>query len=297
MNTKQWPEECQVNYIDAIKGIVGYPIGYKIEIYECIFRIIQHYIPNILYKYYALNEDDSHEKLEVLNKRKLQTLRQQQIYLASYAELNDPFEGKGFFTSFGTKQDCFLDESLSNLRLTSMTNSGINSMPMWAHYANNHHGFCVSYDMDKQENITLRSSMFHIEYTTNRVDITTIMQEQIEKMRQEKEKIIVKGKNKVIIYDETLPLISLLLVNIKHKFWEYEKEFRYTTCLPAGSDGLQPYYITAIPKEIYIGSNCKDCHADDLINIGKLQKIPVYRMEINKMASNFCFCPTPEYLP
>ena len=29
----------------------------------------------------------------------------------------------------------------------------MNNLPMWAHYANNHAGYCVQYKVDKKENV------------------------------------------------------------------------------------------------------------------------------------------------
>lgn len=46
-------------------------------------------------------------------------------------------------------------------------------MPMWAHYANNHAGFCVSYDM--KENKQLSGCTFPVQYTNQRIDITSLM--------------------------------------------------------------------------------------------------------------------------
>lgn len=232
-----------------------------------------------------------------MNNKKFQTLSKKQLYLASYPELNDPFEGKGFFTNLGTKNDSFFEVLLSNIRLTSLTGCGMNSMPMWAHYANSHRGFCVAYDMTTKDNVMLCSSTFPIEYREHRFDFTKIMQDQIGNLIHEKENTMMNGQKKIMIHDETLPLISNLLVNIKHISWKYENEFRYTTCLPVDFDGRQPYYIPATPQKIYIGSRCQDHHADELLSIGKMQNIPVYRMANTKATSDFALPPVQVYIP
>ena len=232
-----------------------------------------------------------------MNNKKFQTLSKKQLYLSSYAELNDPFEGRGFFTNLGIKHDSFFEFLLSNIRLTSLTGSGVNSMPMWAHYSNNHRGFCVAYDMTTKDNFMLCASTFPIEYREHRLDTTKVMQEQIEKMIHEKENTMMNGQKKIMIRDETLPLMSNLLVNIKHISWKYENEFRYTTCLPVDCDGRQPCYIPATPQEIYIGSNCLAHHADELLSIGKMQSIPVYRMANAKATSDFALPPVQVYIP
>ena len=42
----------------------------------------------------------------------------------------------------------------------------MNSMPMWAHYSNNHRGFCVAYDMKDDANIALSGCTFPIHTLT-----------------------------------------------------------------------------------------------------------------------------------
>lgn len=54
------------------------------------------------------------------------------------------------------------------------------------------------------------------------------MQDQIGNLIHEKENTMMNGREKIMIHDETLPLISNLLVNIKHISWKYENEFRDT---------------------------------------------------------------------
>lgn len=50
-----------------------------------------------------------------------------------------------------------IDDFTSFVRGTCFTLNGVQSMPMWAHYANNHKGFCVSYNV--KEDLELNSSI------------------------------------------------------------------------------------------------------------------------------------------
>ena len=70
--------------------------------------------------------------------------------------MNDPFEFAGIYidemklrdsgwspdTIAGIKQD------LMDLFFLASFSSNMNNLPMWAHYANNHAGYCVQYKVD-----------------------------------------------------------------------------------------------------------------------------------------------------
>ena len=72
-------------------------------------------------------------------------------------------------------------------------------MPMWAHYANNHMGFCVSYDT--QKNLTLKSNTFPIQYTEERLDITQFMDQYIQYMSERKRYSENNGLRKIELND------------------------------------------------------------------------------------------------
>ncbi|MBI6874647.1 DUF2971 domain-containing protein [Clostridium aciditolerans] len=103
------------------------------------------------------------------------------VYLAEPKSFNDPFDNKAFFyrnevlskydflKSFNGK---IIDDFSSYVRLSSFTSNGVNSMPMWAHYSNNHQGYCVMYNTKLRENINLLSNLFPVQYIEQRIDIT-----------------------------------------------------------------------------------------------------------------------------
>jgi hypothetical protein len=55
-------------------------------------------------------------------------------------------------------------------------------MPMWAHYSNNHKGYCIAYDMNDNYNMSLKSCMLPVQYVNKRIDITEVMKKQVESM-------------------------------------------------------------------------------------------------------------------
>ena len=86
-----------------------------------------------------------------------------------------------------------------------------------------------------------------------------------------------------VIDDLRIVFFHLLLYNLKHESWSYENEFRCTTATNAES---MPY-IKAIPKEIYIGMNCSDKNAHQLVEIGKTLNVPVYKMFFDDYAPQY----------
>ena len=58
----QWRNDNPIDYNKMAEAIINYPSGYQLEMYECIYNIIRRYIPQQLYKYYSLTEDDENEK-------------------------------------------------------------------------------------------------------------------------------------------------------------------------------------------------------------------------------------------
>ncbi|SFM12972.1 hypothetical protein SAMN02983006_02868 [Halanaerobium salsuginis] len=46
-------------------------------------------------------------------------------------------------------------------------------------------------------------------------------------------------------------------------------------------------YVSAAPKEIYIGMNCMSSYTDRIIKIANALEIPVYKMIFDELSSNF----------
>lgn len=273
-----------LNYIDTLKFIREQPD--KKAALETILQTKSSCIPDVLFKYISLTED------EKLNKQKLDTLRNQQIYMSSCKELNDPFDSKGYFykpeqlLKFDRLKHCggkLIDDFSSFSRIASFTSCGVNSMPMWAHYASNHMGFCVSYEMNESSNSALKGCMFPVQYIDKRIDITELMIEQAEQVCnaidvQEKE-----GKKEIILNDLTLPFLTSFFVNLKHFSWDYEEEYRCTV----GEGYKENPYFSAKPKSLYIGSKCKPVHATQLIAIAKEIAVPIYLMQFNESSKEY----------
>ena len=65
--------------------------GYRNEIFKSIFQVTRLHIPDTLFKYYSLTDDQDS------NARKIQTLQDQQVFNGLCKDMNDPYDGKAYF--------------------------------------------------------------------------------------------------------------------------------------------------------------------------------------------------------
>lgn len=213
-NKEQWLKENPINYFKMMAVLLQTDNSQvMLEILKVIIRITRLYLPEVLYKYYSLSDD------EILNKKKFDTLEHKKIYMADATEFNDPFDGRGYYydsmelKEIGPLKDYdgkMIDDFTSFLKSTSLTANGISSMPMWAHYGTNHAGYCVSYDMTDEDNLTLISNTFPIQYIHERVDITGFMKWYASLTIREIEKQSSLGRDNIIITDHSIIYMSLL---------------------------------------------------------------------------------------
>lgn len=279
---EKWRSENPMDYLKAM--FVINTASNKNEVFMTIYEISRLYIPDTLFKYYSLTDNIA------LNEQKLETLRQAKIFMSDAKDLNDPFDTKAYFYRSDelkkyerlTEHDGkLIDDFSSYIKVSALSSNNVNSMPMWAHYANNHTGYCVSYDM--KSNSQLSRCTFPIQYTDQRIDITSLMDQQVKKILQEIEAQSAAGKKEILLDDLSLIFLMSLFCNIKHLSWSYENEFRCTT----GAMAKGMTYVSAMPKEVFIGMNCLPKYADRIIKIADELNIPVYRMMFDELDSKF----------
>lgn len=186
---------------------------------------------------------------EIFN-RDLESIEKNTFWAPTRDVLNDPCEGlvssETLFDQISTvanitgKEDKEINVSSDSFRksiddLINMKNSvGIYSLSksctdelLWAHYANNHQGFCIEYDLETL--IFFRRndySNFDIEYSNYPPKLNL---------------------NDIVKSEYSISFIKKL-IGVKSKRWAYEKEIRVIT----PESGLQNYDYRAL-KAIYFG--------------------------------------------
>ena len=238
-------------------------------------------IPDILYKYYTL--DDNEEK----NNLSLSTLRNGQIYLSTLEQFNDPFEGKAFvfeddaIAPKGLQKidfQNFIDQINSHARICCFANPDEKhqNMPMWAYYANNHRGYCVEYTMISPQKKFLYPVSYDPQRVVGNVFMGNLIMGIVEMIKDGKDSSQIPGN--VSVYNH----LAYLSLTCKHISWRHEKEVRALVPLQYGE------YFPAIPSKIYIGMNCSAEHEQALLDIGRsFIGCQVYKMQEATDESNF----------
>lgn len=279
---EEYVKENPMDYIKAIALMNKQPSNPVVP--ETIYQITRWHVPQYLYKYYYLGDGED------LNSIRLRTLQDKKIYSAEPKDFNDPFDGRAFFyrSEELLKYDFLkrwngklIDDFSSYVRLASFTRCGVNNMPMWAHYSNNHRGYCVKYDTSLPSNMKLRASMFPVQYINQRIDITPIMDEIVSDLLRAKEAAYKENKKKILISNIIVVWMGIFYNCIKHPSWAYEEEVRYIT-----SSTNDPY-MDATPSAIYIGEKCSEVNKAKLIEIANSLGIPAYQMILNEYSLDY----------
>ena len=146
---------------------------------------------------------------------------------------------------------------------------------LWAHYAQNHEGFCVEYDltkpiMDNKENAMVLGGLLPCEYGSRQV---------------------VLSKRKVYKYVNMIPFTTyeqmefdksiLLSFLTKSSSWRYENEWRLL--LPIDICKIYENMIPFFPiKAIYIGCRMPIDNQEYLYRFAQCRNIDVYNMNMHE---------------
>ncbi|PFB33651.1 hypothetical protein CN392_17945 [Bacillus cereus] len=280
-DVEKWCNDNPMNYTKAIELL---KVDSRGEVFWTIWKIAKLHISKKVYKYYSLTDNKK------LNDIKLQTLRDEKIFLSPMSALNDPFEGKALFYNEKNLQYIerlkehegrLIDDFSSMGLITSMTKNNVNSMPMWAHYSNNHSGYCVEYDTEEKRNSLLRSLLMPVQYTNERLDVTDIVKGQAEKIINLIERNIQLGIKESLFDDFLLIWITILYSCVKHISWQYENELRVLV------GQTEKQHINAHPNSIFIGAKCDLYHKERLIEIANYLKISAYQMYFDEHSPFF----------
>lgn len=254
------------------------------------------HMPKKLYKYISLS--DSYVCLkdgnlctvnQELNELKFEALNNNQIWMSRFDNLNDPYEYKAMYLKSNELADKgwpldLLDGYLNRMKsiylISSFTTNLVDNMPMWAHYSNNHKGFCVEY------NVLNPKLVYPISYEEERFGIASILTG-IFNLAHEIE------SGNIDESDEDFKF-HMTLINhfglIKHNTWKYENEYRILYADLGGSRAgtLIPLINVGLNVAgIYVGSQCLLDNKDRLSRIAKDIGVKTYEMYLDDKEANY----------
>lgn len=197
--------------------------------------------------------------------RDIQTMMNDEIWFSGVEYLNDPFE-KVYSTKTLEKYDYTeqivtdffipfqkdIDEYYNKVGILSLCEENTNSV-MWSHYADNHKGYCVEYNLNSnsinQLNFENEDEVFlmKVEYEDTPIDFLS------------------------------LPSNFQFYLRRKSKLWAYENELRYIS----SKKGLHKVPSDAI-KAIYLGASINEIVKQTILKLCADKKIDLYQSTISK---------------
>lgn len=157
------------------------------------------FVPPKLYKVFPPN---------IIQKR-IRTLRNCEMWMSAIGLLNDPFEFSAYFyPNFPPEYiDKMKDDLAASYYIAALSNNSFSSPIMWAHYAENHHGFCVEYRVNNPDYI------WNVHYSHKRLKFEKGLCKAIKKTSEQN------------LYNYELGLFMQQLF-YKSDEWKYEREYR-----------------------------------------------------------------------
>ena len=243
---------------------------------EEVIPMVRNNLPKKIYKYYRL--DDNVEN----NSRRLANVKSNLIWSSIYSEFNDPFECQYMYLTendleeigFPKESKKIWDSIIEQLRQRITTicfTQNPNDMPMWAHYANEHKGFCIEYEVVDAKNL------YPVLYVKNRMKAISLFVELF-----------------YVVFNEYADLeerknafkFVMLLSAFKEESWKAENEIR-AVFMNSKEDMMSTGKLCSCqeigvrPTKIYIGVKCVKEHSDKLITIAKDMDIPYEKCELS----------------
>lgn len=235
-------------------------------------------VPDYLYKFFWLSENPEDDG----NKKRLQTLEDNQLWFAAATAQNDPYEFRGIYLDEEKLLELGVTpESISNaaelllkgVLLTSFTANMSDNLPMWAHYANNHRGFCVKYMVGKKQAIR------NVTYEDKRISIANIFCNFLQAAHQSATVFDQHAYLQAQIYATIMQEMFFL----EHRSWEYEHEYRGLYPVEIENTGMNVSLadLGLSVLEIYCGINCCEHNKKRLSDIATKLGVPCKECRIS----------------
>lgn len=243
---------------------------YRILDTEILPEVRKHF-PQKIYKYYSLSDDPAK------NHQKLEAVERDQIWASLYSEFNDPYECQymylnqadleelGFPPQSKKIWDALMEEIRQRITTICFTQNP-NDMPMWAHYANEHKGFCVEYKIDILDNL------YPVFYVEKRLKAQALFIN-----------LVYAFFNQEVTSDERRILLKhiILMSAFKDNSWSSENEIRAIFLNPKSDINKGKLFsckeIGIHPTKIYIGAKCDQDYSQALFSIAQTMQIDCER--------------------
>ena len=240
------------------------------------------FVPNVLYKFVSLGDDVA------ANEKKFTSLERGEIWFSSREAMNDPFEFAGIYIDEAKMRDdgwnsdglARVKETFINLVfLASFTSNMSDNLPMWAHYANNHKGYCIKYKVKKKTRI------YKVSYSRKRYPIAHgITRLLLNECMQDDDTIPTEKRESAKIEVRKCVEVLQNAYMIKHVSWEYENEFRVfcNPILDKQGRNIRAESVGLVPTEVYCGVNCSDEHIEKIRSISEKTGLLFHRCGLSK---------------
>ena len=195
--------------------------------------------------------------------RELQAIREAFVFCPSYSEMNDPMEGAHTESALLRQSRSYaatleqIVEAKAQLGIASFSEVRDHE-PMWAHYAAEFTGICVSYDFTR-----LRRALSD---------------------EHEFVRMAYNEKPPVLLYKEkSAERLARLALSTKTVRWMNEREWR----LLRPSRGQAPYRQIDCVSRVYLGTRVRPEDRAEVVGAMKELKIPVFEMRVDRYALTF----------
>lgn len=174
---------------------------------------------------------------------KLNSLEQKELWFSNISHFNDPFEFKFLIVNKEKLKKIFSEEAIKKIEdsldwshsigISCLSNVEIDFLPMWSYYANNHRGFCIEYEVMKN------NCIFEVLYEPERVLISNLIVELLNNIKKISSNDIV-AQEKINAINKLNISNRILFQNlfIKSSKWRHEKEFRIPYLLSNYPNGM-----------------------------------------------------------
>ena len=238
------------------------------------------FIPDYIYKFVSLSDDADN------NEKKLTSLEENKIWFASSKVQNDPFDFKGIYLNKKELIEHKFPESSLELfdkatekafLLAAFTENMHDNLSMWAHYANNHKGYCVKY------RVTNKRIIRNVIYEPKRIATASIFANLVNAAVKANDPTATVEEKKQAMADANFySAIMFEIFFIKHDSWKSEKEYRI---LQLNSDDVNGMNVAVeklglIPEAVYCGINCE--HTEKIETIAKKINLNFYKCKLSE---------------